>query len=84
MSSHPRPSPATLADLDDLPEDLLGEIIDGVLYTRNRPSPAHQYAAAGIVSDLVPSLAVARALADGGSFPSRRWPSLTRRTLRPT
>ena len=54
MSTSPRPSPATLSDLDALPEDLIGEIIDGVLYSRNRPSPAHQYAAAGIVSDLVP------------------------------
>jgi len=54
MSSHPRPSPVTLSDLDALPADIIGEIIDGVLYTRNRPSPAHQYAAAGIVSDLVP------------------------------
>lgn len=54
MSSYPRPSPATLSDLDALPEDIIGEIIDGVLYTRNRPSLAHQYTAAGIVSDLVP------------------------------
>jgi hypothetical protein len=54
MSTHPRPSPATLSDLDALPEDIIGEIIDGILYTRNRPNPSHQYAAAGIVSDLVP------------------------------
>jgi Uma2 family endonuclease len=57
MSSHPQTILATLSDLDALPEDIIGEIIDGVLYTRNRPIPAHQYAAAGIVSDLVPAFA---------------------------
>src|SRR4051812_16141954 len=34
-----------LEDIDALPPEFIGEIIDGVLYTRNRPSPAHQFAA---------------------------------------
>lgn len=54
MSTTTRPStkPATLADIDTLPPSLIGEIIDGVLYTRNRPSPAHQFAAGEVHLDL--------------------------------
>jgi Uma2 family endonuclease len=33
---------ATLADLDELPIDVIGEIIGGVLYAMPRPRPAHQ------------------------------------------
>jgi hypothetical protein len=33
--------PATRADLDALPETVVGEIIDGVLYTVPRPRPRH-------------------------------------------
>jgi Uma2 family endonuclease len=33
--------PATLADLEALPETLVGEIIDGTLYTHARPRPDH-------------------------------------------
>jgi hypothetical protein len=50
--ARPSPKPATLEDIDALPPDLVGEIIDGVLYTRNRPSPAHQFAAGEIHIDL--------------------------------
>jgi Uma2 family endonuclease len=35
------PSPATLADLEALPETVVGEIIDGTLYTHARPRPKH-------------------------------------------
>jgi len=54
LSTTTRPStkPATLADIDTLPPSLIGEIIDGVLYTRNRPSPAHQFAAGEVHLDL--------------------------------
>ncbi|HEX8826150.1 MAG TPA: Uma2 family endonuclease [Archangium sp.] len=34
-------SPATLADLEALPETVVGEIIDGTLYTHPRPRPRH-------------------------------------------
>ncbi len=35
--------PATRADLDRLPENIVGEIIDGVLYTSPRPRPRHSF-----------------------------------------
>lgn len=34
-------SPATLAELEALPETVVGEIIDGTLYTHPRPRPKH-------------------------------------------
>lgn len=37
--------PATLLDLDDLPEDVVGEIIDGELYVHLRPDDPHAGAA---------------------------------------
>ncbi len=39
---------ATYADLLSLPENLIGEIIDGELYTQPRPSPRHAWAASRI------------------------------------
>lgn len=33
--------PATLADLEALPETVVGEIIEGTLYTHARPKPGH-------------------------------------------
>lgn len=36
--------PATLADLEALPEDVKGEIVDGVLYTQPRPRMRHSRA----------------------------------------
>jgi Uma2 family endonuclease len=63
----PRPSPATLADLDALPDDVIGEIIDGVLYTRNRPSFAHQHAATAIASAVFPRFTA------GGDGPGGWW-----------
>lgn len=39
---------ATYADLLNLPEHLIGEIIDGELYTQPRPSPRHAWAASRI------------------------------------
>jgi Uma2 family endonuclease len=37
--------PATYADLEALPEHLVGELIDGVLYIASRPAPPHAQAA---------------------------------------
>jgi Uma2 family endonuclease len=45
--------PATLADLEALPEHVKGEIIDGVLYTMARPRPVHCSAELTIGSDLL-------------------------------
>lgn len=36
--------PATYADLEALPEHLVGELIDGVLYIASRPAPPHAQA----------------------------------------
>jgi Uma2 family endonuclease len=44
--------PATEADLDALPEHVVGEIIDGTLYAWPRPRPRHGIAAAQITADL--------------------------------
>jgi Uma2 family endonuclease len=38
--------------VDDLPEDVTGEVIDGVLYTMGRPRVAHQYTSSNIGGDL--------------------------------
>ncbi len=42
----------TLADLDALPPDIKGEIIDGVLYTMTRPRGRHQRTGLAIGGDL--------------------------------
>lgn len=39
-----RPRPATYADIEALPENLVGEIIFGVLHTHPRPAPRHSRA----------------------------------------
>jgi Uma2 family endonuclease len=36
------PGSATLADLERLPSNVKGEIIEGTLYTQPRPRPRHQ------------------------------------------
>ena len=46
------PRPATRADLEALPEHLVGEIIDGVLYTFPRPRPQHAYVETCLSGDL--------------------------------
>lgn len=48
MTSAPK-RPATYADVEALPENLVGEIIDGTLMTHPRPSPRHA-GAASVVS----------------------------------
>src|SRR3954467_3184477 len=46
------PKPPTLADLDALPPGVVGEIIEGVLYTMTKPRARHQLTALGIAADL--------------------------------
>ena len=42
VTKHVRPtSPPTLADLDALPAGVVGEIIEGVLYTMTKPRMRH-------------------------------------------
>ena len=44
--------PPTLADLDALPPGVVGEIIEGVLYTMTKPRARHQRTGLGIGRDL--------------------------------
>jgi Uma2 family endonuclease len=54
MSTTTKPSmkPPTLADLDALPPGIVGEIIEGVLYTMTKPRMRHQRTGLGIGADL--------------------------------
>jgi Uma2 family endonuclease len=49
----PAKKPASYADLEALPEHLVGEILDGELIVSPRPSPQHGRVEAGISADLV-------------------------------
>lgn len=49
----PAKKPATYADVEALPEHLIGEIIDGELIVSPRPRPSHARVEAGISADLV-------------------------------
>jgi Uma2 family endonuclease len=44
--------PATYADIESLPPNMVGEIIDGVLYANPRPASAHARAATALGGDL--------------------------------
>ncbi|MFY2557100.1 Uma2 family endonuclease [Corallococcus terminator] len=44
--------PATYADLEALPETVVGELIDGVLHVSPRPAPRHTLAASRLGSEL--------------------------------
>jgi hypothetical protein len=50
----------TLADLDALPPGVVGEIIEGVLYTMTKPRMRHQWTANGIGGDLRGPLGLGR------------------------
>lgn len=52
MAGATRGKLATLADLDALPDHLVGEIIEGVLYTSPRPRPRHADIGSLLTSDL--------------------------------
>lgn len=45
--------PATLADLEALPEHMKGELIDGVLYAMTRPRAVHQGIAGAVFADVL-------------------------------
>jgi len=47
-----KPRPATYADLEVLPTNLVGEIIHGVLHAHPRPAPRHGVAAGGLGTEL--------------------------------
>ena len=46
------PGPATERDLDDLPEDVIGQIVDGELIVHPRPDPPHTEAASALTGFL--------------------------------
>ena len=52
MSTTTKPRPPTLADLDALPAGIVGEIIEGVLYTMTKPRARHQRTGLGIGREL--------------------------------
>ena len=45
--------PASYQDIIDLPENLVGEIIDGELYVQPRPAPRHSQSASSLGDELV-------------------------------
>jgi len=51
-TTKPSPKLPTLADLDALPSDIVGEIIEGVLYTMTKPRARHQRTGLGIGREL--------------------------------
>jgi Uma2 family endonuclease len=51
---HARTRPAQYSDLFSLPETLVGEIIDGELFTHPRSAPKHALAASALEMDLGP------------------------------
>ncbi|MFI3156739.1 MAG: Uma2 family endonuclease [Methylococcaceae bacterium] len=50
---NPAVKPATYQDIIDLPEHIVGEIINGHLETHPRPAPKHAVAASSITAELV-------------------------------
>jgi Uma2 family endonuclease len=51
-SASPAKKHATRADLEALPENVVGEIIEGVLYTSPRPRPLHANVEGALLEDL--------------------------------
>lgn len=52
MSAVLNPSPRSYADLCNLPENLTGEILNGVLHTQPRPAGQHALAASALGAGL--------------------------------
>lgn len=53
MAARAKPPPATVRDLEALPANVKGEILDGVLYTQPRPRSRHQSAISALDGDLM-------------------------------
>jgi Uma2 family endonuclease len=51
--AQPRIKPATYADIEALPENMVGEIVHGVLYAHARPAPKHGVASSRLGSELM-------------------------------
>jgi Uma2 family endonuclease len=49
----PKPRPATYAEIEALPPNMVGEIVHGVLYAHPRPAPRHAVAQASLVDEVV-------------------------------
>ncbi|MDY7227630.1 Uma2 family endonuclease [Hyalangium rubrum] len=58
--------PATLADIEALPETIRGEIIDGTLYIHPLPDPRHGYVVGAL-------LAALRTIGRSRTLPSESW-----------
>ncbi len=54
MAARSTGKPATFADLEALPENLVGEIVEGVLHANPRPALPHAAAASAIGEELGP------------------------------
>ena len=52
MNPRPKIRPATYADLEALPSNVVGEIVYGVLHAHPRPSPKHSRAAGELQSEI--------------------------------
>lgn len=52
--STPARRTATYQDLEQLPDHLVGEIVDGELHTSPRPAPRHAVSASELGADLIP------------------------------
>jgi hypothetical protein len=65
-SENPSPPPASYDDIRALPEHMVGEIVDGRLYTRPRPAPQHALAASGLGMELGPPFQFGRGGGPGG------------------
>lgn len=50
--AHPQRNPASYQDILNLPEHLVGEIIDGKLHTQPRPAPRHMRASSSLGGEL--------------------------------
>lgn len=50
--SQPKPRAATYADIEALPENMVGEILFGALHTHPRPAPRHARAASSLGVEL--------------------------------
>ncbi|MFY9289088.1 MAG: Uma2 family endonuclease [Methylorubrum rhodinum] len=62
------PRRATYADLEAVPEHLVGEIVDGVLETHPRPRPRHVAAASRLSGELEPPFGLGRGGPGGWIF----------------